>query len=369
LYLRFGLNRPWLGHLFLIGDEVENLSRDDVVAVYHLLLGREPENDEVISNNLQLPSIRNLISNFMGSDEYLQRQRANPFYVYNSSIDILKIIRSYENPARIAKENHVVNFMGVAMNLKFMPFFAGREAWVEDAPIPANWHADMAEFGAALRAVDLARGQFRMIELGCGWGCWMNITGVAAKSRGLDIRVIGLEGDQGHIEFAREALATNGIAPSEYRLLRGIAGAKRGSALFPKQDRPGDSWGSDPVFDNASPAWETAWSSGMYDELPVISLDEVIAEEARIDLLHMDIQGGEGDLIHDSLETLSAKVAYMLVGTHSRVLEGAIVSNLLAAGWILEVERPAVIVLSDAGPTTVVDGVQAWRNPRMFGAQ
>jgi hypothetical protein len=40
---------------------------------------------------------------------------------------------------------------------------------VEPIPIPANWHADIAEWAAALRAVDLARGSFTMAELGCGW--------------------------------------------------------------------------------------------------------------------------------------------------------------------------------------------------------
>ena len=61
----------------------------------------------------------------------------------------------------------------------------GRAGEVEDMPIPANWHADIAEWAAALRAVELARGTFSMAELGCGWGCWMNNTGVAARAAGL----------------------------------------------------------------------------------------------------------------------------------------------------------------------------------------
>jgi hypothetical protein len=40
---------------------------------------------------------------------------------------------------------------------------------VEGIPIPANWHADIAEWAAALRAVELAEETFTVVELGCGW--------------------------------------------------------------------------------------------------------------------------------------------------------------------------------------------------------
>jgi hypothetical protein len=35
-----------------------------------------------------------------------------------------------------------------------------------------------------------------MIELGCGWGCWMNNAGVAARSTDRRVHVIGVEGDE-----------------------------------------------------------------------------------------------------------------------------------------------------------------------------
>ena len=70
---------------------------------------------------------------------------------------------------------------------------------VEPVPIPANWHADIAERAAALRAVEQAHGTFKVVELGCGWGCWLNNTGVAARTLGLAVTLIGVEGDEGHI--------------------------------------------------------------------------------------------------------------------------------------------------------------------------
>jgi hypothetical protein len=46
----------------------------------------------------------------------------------------------------------------------------------------------------------------------------------------------------------------------------------------------------------------------------MISLEKASAAHPRIDLLHIDIQGGEADLIRDSLAILNKKVAYMTIG-------------------------------------------------------
>jgi FkbM family methyltransferase len=208
----------------------------------------------------------------------------------------------------------------------------------------------MAEFAAALRAVDLARDRFTMIELGCGWGCWMTNTGVAAKRRGLAIRLIGVEGDEGHLAFAREALATNGIAAEEYALFRGAAGAAAGVALFPRQSQSGEDWGLEPEFAPTLVKRGLALATGRYRELPVIALVDIIGDEDEISLLHMDIQGGEADLVRDSLQTLTRKVAYLVIGTHSRAIEGRLMTLLLDAGWALEVERPSIFEITPKGP-------------------
>jgi len=83
-----------------------------------------------------------------------------------------------------------------------------------------------------------------------------------------------------------------------------------------------------------------------------------------VDLLHIDIQGGEADLVTSSLAFLNAHVAYMMIGTHSRVIEGRLCDELGAAGWELEVERPAIMDITGK-PAARVDGVQGWRNPRL----
>jgi hypothetical protein len=344
--------------------DIGRLSRDDVVAAYRWMLGREPEDDQVITGHAAR-SPGDLIASVVLSPEFHRHWKTSPFFHYKATIDVDGIIHAHENKERAAKPGHLVNFLGVAMDVGFVPLLADQGGTVEALPIPANWHAEMAEFAAALRAVDLAKERFAMVELGCGWGCWMNNTGTAARHRGLATLLIGVEGDPGHIGFARQALTTNGFAPSDYRLWHGIAGAEPGTALFPQQNQSGVDWGLEPKFGLTAEARAELLADGRYEELPILALDQIIGDAQRIDLLHMDIQGGEADFVQDCIAVLSAKVAYLVIGTHSRAVEGRLMSDLLSAGWVLEIERPADFTITEAGPVTVVDGIQGWRNPRL----
>lgn len=349
----------------LFGGARARLSREDVVTAFNAMLGRDPESERAIAYHRGHASLGVLYATLAESAEYRQRAKQGPERPFHQRIDAAAIIRKYEDPHRVARPGHVVNFQGVAINVRFAPQYERYAGLVSEVPIPCNFHADMSEWGAALRAVDLAQGSFAMIELGCGWGCWMTATAFAARRRGLPFHVTGVEGDPGHCDMAREAFATNGIAPAEYTLHQGVAAEKGGTALFPKPDPHGKDWGYEPIFDAASPAFAQALASGRYDEVKIVPLSQVIGERARIDLLHMDIQGGEADLVRDCLELLGRKVAYLVIGTHSRPIEGRLIDLLLGAGWILEIEQPASIDLGPARPATRADGVQGWRNPRL----
>lgn len=293
----------------------------------------------------------------------LQQGGSSPFQHYHASFDAEAVMRRHAVPDLKPREGYLTNFLGVAIDPKFFPnILDGRGGQVEGIPIPANWHADIAEWAAALRAVDLARDRFTMIELGCGWGCWMNNTGMAARHAGLRVSLIGIEGDEGHIGYAHEAAAVNGFDPADITLHHGIAAARAGTALFPRQDRAGVSWSLEPVF-HATPAQiAAAVASGKFDELPMVPLETLIGGREKIDLLHIDIQGGEADLIADCLPLLRERVAYLLIGTHSRQIEGRILGLLAENGWVLEIERPAILSLAGPHPVVTVDGVQGWRN-------
>ena len=292
------------------------------------------------------------------------RAAESPFFHYNDTFDPVSVLYKHAMPNLKPRPGYLTNFLGVLIDPKFFPdILEGRAGEVEPVPIPANWHADIAEWGAALRAVDLARNSFTVIELGCGWGCWLNNTGVAARRAGLDVQLIGVEGNQGHIRFAEEAIAVNGFSSSQRTLYHGIAAAMSGTALFPRQLKAGANWGLKPILNATEEQKQEALASGNFDEQRMIALLDVTEPYSRIDLLHLDIQGGETGLIADSLDLLRNKVAYMLIATHSRQIEGELFRMLQAHGWRLEIERPAILNLHDPAAPSTVDGVQGWRNP------
>lgn len=210
----------------------------------------------------------------------------------------------------------------------------------------------------------MAESTFRVAELGCGWGCWLNNTGVAARRRGLAVELVGIEGDKGHVAFAKEALATNGFASSEYRLIHGIAAPGRGKALFPRAAHAGRSWGLEPIFGASLIEIAKAKVSASHDVLDMVPLEDIAAGKL-LDLLHIDIQGGEADYVRSCLPDMNALVRRVVIGTHSREIEGSIMTTLLEAGWRLEIERPAIFSLATGRPVITVDGVQGWANPRL----
>lgn len=291
------------------------------------------------------------------------------FEHYHSCFDAVEVIQKHAVDGLRPTPEFLTNFLGVKIDPMFLPeVLRGREGQIEPLPIPANWHADIAEWGGVLRAVDLAPGpRFVMAELGCGWGCWMSNSGTAARSTGFAPRLLGVEGDEGHCEFARQCLRTNGFNDGQFAILRGIAGARSGQALFPKQKQAGIAWGLEPILDPSPDQVSQAETSGTHDAVQIVGFERLFDDEKRIDLLHVDIQGGELALLESAVTLLNERVAYIVVGTHSREIEGSLFSLLLGQGWFLEIERPAFLSLENSTrPSVIVDGVQGWRNPRLL---
>ncbi|TPK82018.1 FkbM family methyltransferase [Mesorhizobium sp. B2-4-17] len=324
---------------------------------------------------LKIPQIRRLWqdrANLLAERNLLRQQNdqlrsegAEPgsvFFHYNCSFDAIDTINRHARNDLTANPSYVTNFLGVKVSPRFFPgILDGRAGTLEPIPIPANWHADIAEWAAALRAVDLASGCFRVVELGCGWGCWLINTGAAARHKGLAVELIGIEGDSEHVAYAHEAMAANGFSGDEFRIIHGVAAPERGVALFPVVENAGASWGSEPILSATAEQIKEASASGHYQQLPAFSLAEIVKGEP-VDLLHIDIQGGEADFVEAAIGDLNKFVRYIVIGTHSRQIEGRIMSTLLSRGWKLEMERPAIIGLPDGRPQIQVDGVQGWRN-------
>lgn len=345
------------------------LLKDDVVWTYRLYLDRDPESEVVIEYALKNYRNRNLfVQAVKNSEEYKKKNGTvstaqSPFWHYSTEFDAIGVVKKYAKKLNSSSPCHATNFLGVKIRPEFFPnILTDKVGTVEDVPIPANWHADIAEWASCLRSVDLSGNQFTMMELGCGWGCWMNNLGVAAKSIGKKIKLYGIEADQEHLHFARKALNDNGITETEFNLSLGIAGKSDSTVLFPTIES-GINWGGTAIFNPSKKQLNEALSSGKYTKMPVINIEYLLKNEKKLDFMHVDIQGAELDLLTEIFDLLSKKVGYIFIGTHSKQIEGGLFDLFMSNDlWHLEMERPAIVKLVNGRPKVVVDGVQAWRN-------
>ena len=66
---------------------------------------------------------------------------------------------------------------------------------------------------------------------------------------------------------------------------------------------------------------------------------------------------------------LNTRVAYLVIGTHSRKLDGDLVDLFHGEGWVLEHEKPSRFTFVPGvkllESMNEADGTQVWRNPRL----
>jgi FkbM family methyltransferase len=346
------------------------LTEHDVIWAYRLCLDREPEGESVIQEWIKNANDRtSLTRELIFSDEYKARygDLRSPFWHYHTSFDPVALIRGYSRRDLKPSPDHLTNFLGVKVPPQvYPPILSSRVGTVEPPPLPANWHADIAEWGSCLRAVDLSKERFVMLELGCGWGCWMNNLGVAARSKGKEFRLYGIEAAEEHLGLARQALSDNGISDSHFKLVNGIAGKSASIALFPKVQSGATNWGGTAIFDPSAEQLEGARRSGDFVSIPIVDIAGLLKDEKFVDLLHVDIQGAELDLLREVFDVLCEKVRCVVIGTHSKAIEAGLFDLFLAdKRWGCEMERGALYAIKDGWPGLIVDGVQTWRNSRL----
>lgn len=287
-------------------------------------------------------------------------------YHYSCEYDAYGLILSFAVQGQKPDPDLIRNFLGVKIPVKvYPPVLEAMKGRVEPVPDPGNWHADIAEWGGALRAVAQARnGRFRIVELGCGWGCWLVNTGAAARSRGLEVDLIGVEGDANHLANAREVLEMNNFSERDFRLNHGVAGPRPGKAIFPKSEKGNAAWGGEAIFYPDEARLATAAQDPSVQVLDCLTLD-MLSSGQVIDLLHIDIQGGETDYVRGNMASMEQLVRRVLIGTHSRVIEGQLMEHFQKAGWRMEMDRPVIAPLQAGVPVTRIDGVQMWANPAL----
>jgi FkbM family methyltransferase len=247
---------------------------------------------------------------------------------------------------------------------RFVAALKAAEGQVEGIPRPANFHSKYGEWLGSLRSV--------AAELGAGWGPWLAACGVAAQRRGIvDIALIAVEGDAGHFGFLQQHLRTNGFDPARQELHQGIIAAKKQVALFPIVASAASSYGQAPLsfaddgvltafFDN-----NRHLRRADYTQVPVFTPTELFAGHERVDLVHIDIQGGEADLVDGAMADFSRCVRRIVVGTHGRAIEERLHIAFGGTDWRLEHDDPCRLAIVAGRPLLAHDGTQVWVNTRL----
>ena len=272
-----------------------------------------------------------------------------------------QLFRNFQCHQGPGRSGYVTNFLGGITSVSVIDSLARFSGRVEGYPIPRNFHGDVLEWVGTLRAVLEAKHRFTMIELGAGWAPWCVVGYLASTQRAIpDIHLIAVEGDRGHIRFARENFAANNVPESCVTLIHGIAGIEDGEALFPQARNASH------TYDGAATAPQTHPADGDgLEQVLSYRLETLGRGYTPIDLIHCDIQGAETALFEQALPWANAAVRRIVIGTHSFAIDRALITLFGRAGWQAEGINACVIREEAGAPTCIADGTQIWHNPNL----
>ncbi|WP_171892259.1 class I SAM-dependent methyltransferase [Mesorhizobium erdmanii] len=275
----------------------------------------------------------------------------------------------------VPKPGFVTDFLGTRTRTTSLWNIARQfDGQVFGRPVPHDLF-EAVEWIGLLKAVASARNGFAMMELGAGWGPWLVAGAVACSHLGIkDINLLGVEADPGRLELMRQHFIDNNLDPDAHSLLRAAVGTQAGHARWPRISDAANAGGGRPIRDNngevnKDDADYIPHAVDDYIDVDILPLRDLLTRRPVWDLVHIDVQGWEAELVSNAVETLNERAKWLVIGTHSRLLDGVLIGTLHRAGWVLENEKPTRFTF-DAGKDSLelmaeVDGAQIWRNPRL----
>jgi FkbM family methyltransferase len=291
----------------------------------------------------------------------------------------LSVFDDFPPVASDPQAGFMVDFLGVRTRATCASPFVSLAGRVFNTPAPVgDFHAETIEYVGLLKSVLSAKDRYAALELGAGWGPWLIGGAVAARRRGItDIRLHGIEGDPEHFVSMQAHFRDNGFDPADFRLDNAVIGVEAGRARWPKLADPSGDFALRPMVrsgadgESVGNSKETDYRGAVFDEfidVEMLSIQSVLERDSLWDLVHIDVQGTETELCSASIELLNQRVRWLVIGTHSRKIDGDLIELFFRHGWLLENEKPARFNYNRHSASleamTVVDGTQVWRNPR-----
>lgn len=166
-----------------------------------------------------------------------------------------------------------------------------------------------------------------------------------------------------------EHLQKNGLAGDGFnvRVIRGAAWSENTTLYFPKempmQDYGGAASTEKTDLDYRGMHYET-------EPVPAFSLADITEGLDVIDYAHWDVQGAELDIALSSRDLINDRFKNILIGTHSRYIEGQLLQLFFEMGWDLVLHQDCRYIY-DRHKTNLVamghtDGEMFFRNPKFY---
>jgi FkbM family methyltransferase len=297
-------------------------------------------------------------------------------YVFSG--DQLKLIESLRCvPVPQAQENVVIDYTGCKISPDHFPSIAGQCGKVLQLPVPDDTilHHALEYVGLGL-ALHLAKTEkpetesFVMAEIGAGNGIWSSRSALCALAAGYKkVKVLCVEADKAKFNSIQEHFELNGLRNHndvEVQRFNDPITSDGRDVYFPRQESASD-YGVACADEHDQPEYRGLALE--MEQRSSISLAELLSGNETFDFLNIDIQGAELDLVENSVSVLAEKVRVMVIGTHSRFIEGSLLEVLLSNGFALHAEKPCIFRYGGAATSlcgrTLQDGEQIWVNPKL----
>ena len=270
----------------------------------------------------------------------------------------------------------LIDYFGAVISPECAPYLAARVGTkIDTPPFPDDTiRATFIEYLALVDSVRLSeKNLYQMCELGASYAPFSVLAGLLAIRSGIQKIVLRpVEASESGAPVIEKNFRVNGLYENEsvdIEITNAAVCSRFETLYFPSVDCTIDNGGAATSEHIETDVRGAKISHVKVSGVPVDYILDKCIKDAPIDLLHVDIQGGEEHTIPDAIGLLNVKIRRMLIATHSRVIEGTLLVTLARNGWNLIAEEPTKFkfnpdIKSFTGITTS-DGSQYWVNPRL----
>lgn len=210
-----------------------------------------------------------------------------------------------------------------------------------------DFNEEYLEWVDILESVVEAKGSYKMIELGAGWGRWASRAHAALKQMHPDIpgQFIAVEAEPTHFQWLKEHFRTNEVQYG--RMVKAAVDVEPGRVGFHTGD-PAEWYGQ---------------CIGGDTEVRAISIRTILKASGEIDLMDLDVQNHEYKILKASQDLLH-NVKRIHIGTHSEEVEDGLRGMFMKMGW--ECRNDLSLFKTHTtlyGTAEFNDGIQTWIRP------